>query len=48
MASGLEAQVGVKSVIRSYEGRLWVTRLVREASWVLWLLEKSDPCPMPT
>ena len=44
MASGLEAKVDIKSLTRSYKGRLWVTRLVREASWVLQLLRESDPC----
>ena len=44
MASGLEAKVDIKSLTRSYKGRLLVTRLVREASWVLWFLRESDPC----
>jgi hypothetical protein len=44
MASGLEAKVDIKSLTRSYKGRQQVTRLVREASWVLQLLEESDPC----
>ena len=47
MASGLEAKVDIKSLTRSYKGRLWDTRLVREASWVLWLLRESDPCRKP-
>ena len=31
----------------SYKGRQQVTRLVREAPWVLQLLEESDPCRQP-